>query len=45
MGIKVSPDITQETIEDILHGLTAHEVDIDDISIFSHSCDGHMRVT
>ena len=41
MGIKQSPDIAQEIMEDVLRGLDGVEVYIDDIGVFSNSWEEH----
>ena len=45
MGIKVSQDILQVVMEDVIRGLSDVELYIDDIGIFSNSYDEHMRAT
>ena len=42
MGLKISPDVAQSIMEQILHDLDV-EVYIDDISIFSNSYEEHME--
>ena len=42
MGIKQSPDIAQEIMEDTLRGIEGVEVYIDDIGIFSNSWETHV---
>ena len=43
MRIKMSPDIAQEIMEDVLKDLDDVEVYFDDIGIFSKSSDDHMH--
>lgn len=43
MGLKVSPDVAQSMIENVLKGLDV-EVYIDDIAIFSDDYDKHMEL-
>ena len=43
MGIKMSPDIAQEIMEDVLKDLADVECYLDDIGIFSKSYDNHMH--
>ena len=42
MGLKISPDVAQSIMEQILHDLDV-EVYIDDIGIFSNSFEEHMN--
>ena len=43
MGIKQSPDVAQEIMEDVLQGLDDVEVYIDDIGIFSMDWPSHVQ--
>jgi len=43
MGVKQSPDIAQENMEDILHDIDEAKVDIDDIGIFTNDCPSHLQ--
>ena len=45
MGIKVSPDIAQEIMEDVFRCLDDVEVYINDIGIFSNNFDDYIRAT
>jgi transposase InsO family protein len=42
MGIKQSPDVAQEIMEDVLRGIANVEVYIDDIGVFSDSWEEHL---
>jgi hypothetical protein len=44
MGLKCSPDYTQEVMKNIFHYVEDTEVYIDDIYAFSHSWDDHMAL-
>ncbi len=44
MGLKCSPDIAQEVMENIFHDITDAEVYIDDIGAFSHSWDDYLKL-
>ena len=43
MGIKQSPDISQEIMEDILRDIEEVEVYIDDVGCFNVSWQHHLR--
>ena len=45
MGIKQSPDVAQEIMEDVLQGLDDVEVYIDDIGIFSMDWPSHVQAS
>ena len=42
MGLKVSPDITQEIMEDLLHNIKESDVYIDDVGAFDDSLESHL---
>jgi hypothetical protein len=44
MGLKCSPDFTQEVMESIFWDVAEVEVYIDDIGVFSDSWDQHLAV-
>jgi hypothetical protein len=44
MGLKCSPDFTQEVMENIFRDVAEVEVYIDDIDIFSNSLEQHLAV-
>jgi hypothetical protein len=44
MGLKCSPDFTQEVMENIFHDVEDADVYIDDIGTFSNSWDSHISV-
>ncbi len=44
MGLKFSPDYTQEVMENILRDVKDAEVYINDIGAFSHSWDDHIAL-
>ncbi len=44
MGLKCSPDFTQETMENIFHDVKDAEVYIDDIGAFSNSWEHHLKL-
>ena len=44
MGLKCSPDYSQEVMENIFRDITNAEVYIDDIGAFSHSWDDHLQL-
>jgi hemolysin-activating ACP:hemolysin acyltransferase len=43
MGIKCSPDFAQEIMESILSDLPQCDIYINDVGIFSNSCDDHLQ--
>jgi len=43
MGIKQSPDIAQEAMEDLLRSIEDVDVYIDDVGVFSNSWDDHLK--
>ena len=44
MGLKCSPDIAQEAMENVLHGIDDTEVYLDDIGVFSKTWQDHLKV-
>ena len=44
MGLKCSPDYSQEVMENVFRDITDAEVYIDDIGAFSHSWDDHLQL-
>jgi hypothetical protein len=43
-GIKCSPDIAQEAMENVLHGISDSEVYLDDMGTFSKNWQDHLKV-
>ena len=44
MGLKCTPDVAQETMENIFHNVEDAEVYIDDIGAFSDTWEHHMKL-
>jgi hypothetical protein len=44
MGLKISPDFAQDTMENIFHNVKDAEVYINDIGAFSNSWEHHMKL-
>ena len=42
MGLKVSPDITQEIMEDLLCNIEESDIYIDDVGAFDNSWESHL---
>ena len=44
MGLKCSPDFSQEVMENIFRDISKTEVYIDDIGVFTNNWEEHMKV-
>ena len=44
MGLKCSPDFTQEVMENVLRGIADSDVSLDDVGAFSNTWEHHMNL-
>ena len=43
MGLKCSPDFSQEVMEDVLRDIEEADVYIDDVGVFSNNWEDHLK--